>query len=372
MKLNNNQQAFLALVRAGLWEKDVLLAQYEPFDIKVVYCLAQEQAVVGIVAAGIEHVTDVKLPKEDILLFVGETLQLEQRNREMNTFIGSLVEKMREADIYSLLVKGQGIAQCYERPLWRACGDVDFLLSNDNYSKAIAFLEPLASRIGEENKKRQHHSFTIESWEVELHGTLRIGLWGSIEKTLDDVHRSVFYGGNVRSWMNGFTQIFLPSPDEDVVFVFSHILQHFYKEGIGLRQTGDWCRLLWTYRETIDKKLLQTRLKKMGIMSEWKAFVSLAVYYLGMPVEALPFYSANRKWSRKADKIMDFILETGNFGHNRDLSYMQKEPFVIRKLISLWRHTADGIKYLFIFPLDSLKVWIVKIRMGLLSVIQYE
>lgn len=372
MNLSNHQKAFFTLMVAGLWEKDAQLAQYEPFDIKEVYCLAQEQAVVGIVAAGIEHVTDVKLPKEDILLFVGETLQLEQRNTAMNNFIGALVDKMRDADIYTLLVKGQGIAQCYEKPLWRVCGDIDFLLSNNNYSKAKEFLEPLASNLGEENKKRQHYSVSIDPWEVELHGTLRIGLWRSIEKTLDDVHRSLFYGGKVRSWVSGHTQVFLPNPDEDVVYVFSHILQHFFKEGIGLRQICDWCRLLWTYRESIDKKLLQTRLKKMGIMSEWKAFAALSVNYLGTPKEAFPYYSTSRKWSHKADKIMDFIFETGNFGHNRDLSYMQEEPFVIRKLISLWRHTADGIKYLFIFPLDSLKVWIVKIRMGLLSVIQYE
>ena len=130
----NNQEAFFALVRAGLWEKDVQLAGFELFDFKEIYKLAQEQAVVGLIAAGLEHAVDTKIPQEFALTFASDTLQLEQRNTAMNYFIGVIVEKLRKAGIYTLLVKGQGIAQCYERPLWRACGDVDFLLSKDNYS----------------------------------------------------------------------------------------------------------------------------------------------------------------------------------------------------------------------------------------------
>ena len=125
--LDNNTQAFLALVRAGLWEKDVQLSSYGDIDFKEVYRLAEEQSVVGLVAAGIEHIVDIKIPKEDALQFVGQSLQLEQQNTAMNHFIGVIVDKMRAAGIYTLLVKGQGIAQCYERPLWRSCGDVDFL-----------------------------------------------------------------------------------------------------------------------------------------------------------------------------------------------------------------------------------------------------
>lgn len=30
----------------------------------------------------------------------------------MNKFVGQLIEKLRKEDIYALLVKGQGIAQC--------------------------------------------------------------------------------------------------------------------------------------------------------------------------------------------------------------------------------------------------------------------
>ena len=135
MSLDKNTLAFLELVRAGLWEKEAWLEQYRKVDFEDIYRLAGEQAVVGLVTAGFDHIQDVKAPQEIVLQCIGESLQLEQTNKAMNQFIGKLVEKMREADIYSLLVKGQGIAQCYEKPLWRSSGDVDLLLNNSNYKR---------------------------------------------------------------------------------------------------------------------------------------------------------------------------------------------------------------------------------------------
>lgn len=364
MKLNNNQLAFLYLVRAGLWEKDVQLYSFGELNFSEINRLAEEQSVVGLVAAGIEHLTDVKIPQTSALEFVDAALQIEQRNQAMNHFIGSIIDGMRAAGIYTLLVKGQGIAQCYERPQWRSAGDVDFFLSEGNYKKAVDFLSPLASKVNEENPYNLHLALTIAPWDVELHGTLRSGLWRSIEQELDSVQESVFYEGKVRSWMNGRTQVFLPKADEDVVFIFSHILQHFYKEGIGLRQICDLCRLLWTYKSELDMKLLEKRLCAMGVMSEWKAFGALTVDYLGMPNEAYPFYSPSKKWSRKAQRIIHFIFDTGSFGHNRDYSYYDKYPYVVFKIISFWRHTKDGFKYFTIFPLDSIKLWWGMIKTG--------
>lgn len=119
MEVPNSRKVLIDLLRAGLWEKEIGLLPLEDIDFQEVYRQAENQAVVGLVAAGLELLTDVKAPKEDVLTFVGSALQIEQRNRAMNHFISVVVDKMREADIYTLLVKGQGIAQCYERPLWR-------------------------------------------------------------------------------------------------------------------------------------------------------------------------------------------------------------------------------------------------------------
>lgn len=354
-KNNTVQQAFFTMLKAGLWEQDVRLVPLGEIDFNAVLQLAEEQSVVGLIAAGLEHVVDKKPAKQDVLQFVGQALQLEQQNTAMNYFIEVLVDKMRTEGIYTLLVKGQGIAQCYERPLWRSCGDVDFFLSEENYEKAKKYLTPLAVSVEKEGEEKKHLGLAIDPWVVELHGTLHSGLSSRVDKGLDAIKNDVFYRGNVRSWLNGSTKVFLLSANNDAIYVFTHILQHFYKGGIGVRQVCDWCRLLWTYRKDIDHQLLERRLKAMGLVSEWRAFGAFAVEYLGMPSDAIPMYSPGKKWKRKADKICVFILEVGNFGHNRDFSYYQKYPYLVRKSISLCQRIGDLARHALIFPLDSLR-----------------
>ena len=356
--LSHNQEAFLALVRAGLWENEVRLSLFKCIDYSAIYQFAEEQTVVGLVAAGLEHVVDVKVPQKHALSFVGATLQLEQKNSAMNKFIGELVENLRQRDVYTLLIKGQGNAQCYKRPLWRSCGDVDLFLSDENYQKATTILSAKAFITEEEISYKQHRAFYIDEWEVELHGSLKGGLWHCLNRTLDEVKKAVVCEGNVRSWMNGNTQVFLLGENEDIFFVFAHILQHFFVEGIGLRQICDWCRLLWTYKDSLKLDLLETRIKNSKVMSEWKVFASLAVDYLGMPKDAMPFYSSNKKWGWKAKKIIDNILKTGSFGHNRDMAYIANSPYVIRKAKSFGGHLRMMLHRVGIFPKDAIVAWV--------------
>ena len=372
MQVKSNVQTFFTLLRAGLWEKDVSFINFIDTDFSEVFELATEQSVIGLITAGLEHVVDEKIPKDTLFPFVGATLQLEQRNKAMNGFVAELIDKTRSKGIYAILVKGQGIAQCYERPLWRACGDVDLFLIDDNYERAKSFLLPLASVSEKEYVREKHLGLTINNWAVELHGHLYCGLSPRIDREMDKVLEETFHNKSIRSWGNSGVQVFLLSIENDVFYVFTHILHHFYKEGVGIRQICDWCRLLWTYRNSLDVIKLEARIKAAGLMPEWKAFGAYAVEYLGMPIKSMPFYSESNKWEKKANRINGFILNVGNMGHNRDMSYFQKYPFIIRKLISARRRISDLINHARIFPSDSLRFSYTIMMNGLKSVMRVE
>ena len=87
LKLSSNHKAFIVLVRAGLWNQTTELKKFGGLDYDTILQLADEQSVVGLVTAGLELVRDVKVPQEVLLQFIGSTLQVEQRNKEMNAFI---------------------------------------------------------------------------------------------------------------------------------------------------------------------------------------------------------------------------------------------------------------------------------------------
>lgn len=363
--LSNNVEAFLALLRAGLWEKDVQLSRFEHIDYDEIYRLAKEQTVIGLIAAGLEHVTDCKVRKDVTITFVREAAQLVQCNLSMNQFIGDLMRRTNQSGVEALLVKGQGVAQCYERPLWRANGDVDLFLDEVNYLKAKELFREIASSMRAENKYTKHIGTMVGPWEVELHGNMRSRVTARIDRVIDAVQADTFNNHKVRVWRNADTEVLIPSPDNDVIFVFTHILHHFYRGGIGLRQICDWCRLLYVYNDQIDRSVLKKRLEDAAIIPEWKLFGGLAVKHLGMPEDAMPLYEGQTK---KIMPILEYILEVGNFGHNRDGSYYRKNPFLIRKAISLWRKSGDIFHHYMLFPANSFRYFCRFICNGILTV----
>ena len=249
--------SFFALVRAGLFLVHgegfrVNESLFQNVEWEKIYQLAQEQFVQGLVLAGIEQYKNLNVlvtsgtseraranldvNQKLLLQWIGEVQMIEQQNKEMNAFVAELIEKLRENDVEALLVKGQGIAQCYEKPLWRCSGDVDLFFDDVNYEKAKRLLMPLASEVETESVGSKHLGMTINDWIVELHGSLRVGLPNKINRVLDYIKTETFNRGNVRLWMNGQTEVFLLGKENDIVYVFVHFFNHFYKEGVGLRQ----------------------------------------------------------------------------------------------------------------------------------------
>ncbi len=406
----DNIESFFALIRVGLWEKTQKVNYYSQkdfysaelnavrkgqtdglkvysfsvtnlqsrlnalpasFDYEEILRFAEEQSVVGLLTAGIQ-IAGVHVPLDQKLKFFGECQLVEQRNAAMNCFLEELVPRLIEAGINAVLVKGQGIAQCYAKPQWRSCGDVDLLLDIDGFGTAKRLLMPMASDAGKEFEYERHQALSIGPWTVELHGSQRCGLSTKIDAVIDEVQKTVFEEYDVRYWRNGNVIVPLPGANSDVILIFTHFLKHFYKGGLGLKQICDWCRLLWTYRESIDKQMVESRIKRMGLMSEWRAFAAFAVYYLGMPVEAMPLFDDTPKWNRKAERIKNFVMRVGSFGKNRDMSYYGEYPYLVRKCISMSYRVRDLVCHSRIFPLDSLRFFPRIIFNGLRSAMRGE
>ena len=373
----NTQEIFLLLLKAGLWG-DVKVNGYRlkvkesAIDWGEILRLAEEQSVIGLIAAGIERFqvsgSKFQVPQEWALQFIGQTLQIEQRNVAMSRFTEEAVERMYKAGLYPLLVKGQGLAQCYERPLWRSVGDIDFFFAKEEFPKAVEFFTAWpGANVVQDARYTKSFGVTIESWFVEVHGTLRDGLSTRLDKEIDRVQEDTFKNKRVRVWQNGETEIRLPDADNDVFLVFTHFVRHFYKGGMSVRQLCDWCRLLFCYSEKLDLRLLESRIRRAGLMEEWQAFYALATKYLGMPDLDSSFMfnfvdschdSANHastmalaaprvqdsRFDKKAERIMEAVLKNGGVEKN------------IRKAFSLF--PASTLRFLpgLVFNVNWLKV----------------
>ena len=91
----------------------------------------------------------------------------------------------------------------------------------------------------------------------------------------------------------------------------------------------------------------------MGLMSEWKAFYNLASRYLGMPDYGSGLMVHDSRFDKKADRILELVLESGNFGHNKDLSYRTRYSGLTYKIVAAWRRLKDFASLIPVFPLDA-------------------
>ena len=359
MGTDHNLAAFYALLRGGLWEKEVRLEEYGSVDFNRIFEIAKEQTVIGLIAAGMEHVVDRTITKEDAAKFIHSVVKAEKINKAMNEYIAKLITYLRDNDISPLLVKGQGLAWCYERPQWRMSGDVDLIVAREAYKKAVDILKKIASSFDNERDSDLHISLDIGNGIVEMHGTLDMHYLKRVDRAVDEIFRKTFENKEVRVWTVDEVPIEVPKPDNDVIFVFTHILKHSFIGGVGLRQVCDWCRLLYTFKDEIDAALLQERLTKMGLMREWKTFAALAVRHLGMNAEYVPLYDPSPKWERNADIMNNYIILDGNFGHNWD---RQSRKYYLQNLyIGIKTFCYHSLRHFVISPGNSLSALLTSI-----------
>ena len=135
------QKVFLLLIRLGLWEKkqgglsqdDIrLLEKMKDEEWDAVMDLANLQTSMGIVTDALTFLPAELRPSKKIYLnAISQTSDIEDANKRMNDFALVLMEKLKQKDVNSRLLKGQGVAMCYLRPFHRQSGDIDLLILDD-------------------------------------------------------------------------------------------------------------------------------------------------------------------------------------------------------------------------------------------------
>lgn len=369
---------FFALLRSGLWGTEPALPSLPPAshspehskpdpaatgshahdspDIdtwKHVFRLATEQTVTGLITDGAAACPAEYVPGAVSLRLMSSLVAIEKRNAAVNALIAKIIPLFDKANVPTVLVKGQAVAQCYRKPEGRMPGDIDLIVRPEDYEAAKTVLTSIADSTDAESADKLHFGGMVGDIEVELHGTVHTSLGGRINDILDSAQAELFKPGGSRTLEINGTAVRITSIDFDALFIFVHLLQHFYCGGLGLRQLCDWARVLHTHRAQIDLNLLESRLKQMGIMSEWQAFATFLVHYLGLPEQEAPFYNSHAEV--KAAKLWKFMEEVGNFGKKRRRRDRSGDPYLIRKVESFFLNSKDFLRHAGIFPLDSVK-----------------
>lgn len=256
---------FFALLRAGLWERDLRLdAAPSPADWQALLQTARQQAVLGLVYRGIAHLPDDQLPPADQRLrLLSDIDRIERRNTQMGDVQEELLRRFREAGLHPMVQKGSEAGKYYARPLLRESGDIDLFFPSDEFDRAKAL--PPGVRTAPDGAG----VFTFRDVTVELHShyfDLHLP-----ESKLPEV----------------------PSVYAELLMLSAHILKHAIGAGVGCKQLCDMALALEKTEGQYDKAQLEAYLKAAGMLRWQRVLCSLLVADLGLdPARCLPGFKA--------------------------------------------------------------------------------
>ena len=312
MNVNKVRTAFFVLLKAGLWgtvSGDDCALRLTGEEWKELYRLAGKQTVTGIVFDGMTVMPEACLPPLPLLMkWTAEVDRVERTNRQMNKVTGELSRLFAEQGIVAVLLKGQGVAACYQVPLHRVCGDVDWCFpAGEDWEKAAELIKhqgvETAWQPGFSMEYQwngcviEHHKRVLDVHNPFLHRYVRRLL-----------NREASHGGEL---VIGGGRVNLLSPLLVHLSVNMHILKHMLAVGIGIRQLCDVACIYRYYNKETDGAELKRIYHKLGVFRWIQVLDAVLVKYLGVPEEVLPFPLAG---DEQAEWMMEDILRAGNFG----------------------------------------------------------
>lgn len=303
--------ALLSLLRLGLWGKrekpDVLSLSPEQWER--LYDYASRHTIEGVVYDALQQLPIELLPPRGLMhKWIVRVDQIERHNKQMNVCIREQLDLFYSHGIEPMLLKGQGVATCYNIPEHRVCGDVDwyfgckeqFFEANDLFRKMGAEVSHTAGFSSEYIWRGiviEHHQRLFD-----IHNPFSYGFLVELETALRDQCLEQDIQG---------TRLSLPAPMLMMLQVNAHILKHLLSFGLGIRQLCDAARIYYIYGNRVDGQELMKVYKKLGILKWIHLLHAVLVKYIGLSAEYLPFKMIN---DVEVDWMMDDIWLSGNFG----------------------------------------------------------
>ena len=311
--VNQTQSLFLSLLRAALWGEKPDASAFVEADWKQIFRLADTQTVPSLIVDGMGMLPPecLRIPLQEKLKRIGEMQQMEQMNRLHRSVIIKIDKALKAEGIRAVFMKGQTTALRYPNPLHRTPGDIDFVVSAEDFCQTMAVME----KMGKVNHGlvHEHHGMAgVDGVTVEPHYKVHNYQRPSTDRAMQEMFSSVFPDGLVSADMDGYQVPIFPSTFESV-FLISHMVNHVYEEGLGLRQVIDYAMFLDKCADRIDWVKHDEYLHKMRMERAWRIFTCICVTYLGIPLpsQVEPFSYQEKVW---AEKMMVDIMRVGNFG----------------------------------------------------------
>ena len=339
--MKNIQNQFFQLLRLAIGASSDI-PDVKPEEWAAIYEMAKKQSLLGIVFDGIEKMGNaVKMDSDLLMTWVGKCKLIERRNLQLNEAVVKVSDYFKKKGFESCILKGQGNALMYPKPLHRNPGDIDIWVAGKD-SDVIRFVHSMAPK-----EKASYHHIDFPAYKgisVEVHYRpcyLQNFVHNARLQRFFVEHAEEMFSHRVDGELGNFA---VPTSYFNVVYQLVHVFGHLFQEGIGLRQIVDYyfvvCDFykvkgkfskitpsLFTIKEgstafpkplspqgtgdvTVVLDSLQKKLKRLGLFQFAGAMMYVLHEVLGLEEEMMiaPIDE------RRGKMLLEEILASGNFG----------------------------------------------------------
>lgn len=342
---------FFELIQVSVGTRDKMSRVPDVHEWETLLELARQHTLVGVMLDGIERLPEDQRPDLDLKLeWIGEAMVIEEENKVKNRQTEKLVKILKKDGYNGVVLKGQGLAQLYPKPLRRMSGDIDFWITSHSRDEVVKYLNGKGF-----NSRVVYHNMPLPCFkgtEVEIHFTPS---WMN----------NYFINRRLQQWFGDMSaktrevtlttgeRIPVPSDTFNAVFVLQHIYRHLFGSGIGLRQLMDYFYVL--------RQVSGEGLAVSGDIIHQTSFIlhqlrmdkfTAAVMWVLKEVMAMPqewmLCEPNEKEGRW---LLKEIMLAGNFGHyDERISIPENES----KVHSFFRITKQNMRLLEHYPDETL------------------
>lgn len=331
--MDKNTQAYLDFLRFSLHDEAELPASTHDIDWDGLFKFGTSQCIRGVLFCGIKKLSgsDPHPAPEQLGRWLAFLSAIKKANVQVYRdadFITRTYKK--ETGLDSVVMKGQANALLYPDPYIRESGDID-LWTMASTKQVIQW----ARRHDPEAIIGYHH--------IDVKGL----------RTPVEVHYvpsfmgNLFYEWRLRQYFNkekakqfgnkavlpdGLGEIGVLCPDFDCIFQLSHMMHHFFFEGLGFRQVVDFYYLLRSM-PTIDKGVMG-KIKHLNMRKFTAAMMFIMHDILGLEQDKL-LCEPNPKIGTM---MLEEMLKAGNFGFHDDRYDFSNLPLWRQYLLETYRN----------------------------------
>ena len=299
--------ALFNLLRSALGVAENVSVHFSPEEWQKLYALSKQQSVTGLVCAGVKKLPKDQLPPRALLLrWATDTEAIRGMNGLINKEAARLTAIFDRAGRKTAILKGPANARLYPDPGCRQCGDIDLWVEGGRKSvgKLLYQLKLIDSML--EAHVAWHHIHlprTKDGIVTEVHFKTASAKQFS-ERALEKYLTNEILKSELVP--EGF---YAPSIKFALVMQLSHLQQHIFSSGIGLRHYADYMVLLIHSTES-DRKEAAAVIKSLYMGHTCAAVMWLLGEVFGLSRERMLCEPDVIRGKR----IFDLAMQGGNFG----------------------------------------------------------